>query len=93
MIFINKSMKRANLKYNTYVIVQTPPPPPTSSKTTLNTTIIVYGDMGIVASQNTAPRVAQLAQTAGIDFIYHVGDIRFSFFAFILQFFYFEKLY
>jgi hypothetical protein len=36
--------------------------------------------MGIVASQDTAPRVAQLAQVTGIDFIYHVGDIRFLFF-------------
>lgn len=57
---------------------KTPPPPPTSSRTNLNTTIIVYGDMGIVASQNTAPRVAHLAQTGGIDFIYHVGDISYA---------------
>jgi len=48
------------------------------AKTTLNTTFIVYGDMGIVGSQDTAPRISKYVSTGDIDFIYHVGDISYA---------------
>jgi len=45
-----------------------------------NTTLVVYGDMGISNSARTASRLIQLdnATNGGFDFVFHVGDMSYS---------------
>jgi hypothetical protein len=54
------------------------PAAPTSPKTTLNTTVVVYGDMGIVNSQHTIPRATGRILNKEADFVWHIGDISYA---------------
>ncbi len=57
---------------------QSAPSAPTTPKTALNTTVVVYGDMGIVNSQHTIPRAVSRIVNEEADFVWHIGDIRYS---------------
>jgi hypothetical protein len=57
---------------------KTAPPAPQQWKYPYQVKVLVYGDMGIVASEKVIPKVNELATTRQIDFVWHVGDISYA---------------